>query len=172
MRWPDDAERVIEFLLADEWPFHGTPRLTRELAAHIVVSDDDVVSFWVQVDQRAAGLIRVFDLCDLEVGSPLLDIRLVENQRGRGRGSIAVRLLTNHLFTTYPELMRIESTTRHDNIAMHRVFDRCGYRQEGRLVEAWASADGTRSDTLIFAILRREWAHGSRNLTVTDASDR
>ncbi len=54
--------------------------------------------------------------------------------------------------------MRIEATTRHDNTAMQKVFDRCGYRQEGRLVEAWVSADGSRFDTLIYAILRREWS--------------
>ena len=65
--------------------------------------------------------------------------------------------LTDHLFSTYLELDRIEATTRHDNLAMQRVFDHCGYRLEGRTLEAWANADGTRSDTLAYAILRREW---------------
>lgn len=65
--------------------------------------------------------------------------------------------LTDHLFSTYLELDRIEATTRHDNLAMQRVFDHCSYRLEGRMLEAWANADGTRSDTLAYAILRREW---------------
>jgi len=77
---------------------------------------------------------------------------------------MAVRWLTSHLFNTYPPLARIEATTRHDNAAMQMVFDRCGYRQEGRLVEAWVSADGARSDTLIYAILRREWPRATDGL--------
>jgi RimJ/RimL family protein N-acetyltransferase len=103
----------------------------------------------------------VFDLSDLAVGSPLLDIRVAEHSRGQGVGTAAVRWLTTHLFETYPGLMRVEATTRHDNTAMQKVFDRCGYRQEGHLVEAWVSIDGSRSDTLIYAILRREWQHAT-----------
>jgi RimJ/RimL family protein N-acetyltransferase len=36
------------------------------------------------------------------------------------------------------------------------VFARCGYRLEGTMVEAWKQADGTRYDSLTYAILRRE----------------
>jgi RimJ/RimL family protein N-acetyltransferase len=161
VQWPNDAADVVEFLVANEWPFHGITRLTREQAASVSISGDDVVSFWVRVDGRVVGLLRVFDLSDLGVGSPLLDIRLAEDARGQGVGTAAVRWLTSHLFETYLELMRVEATTRHDNTAMQSVFDRCGYRQEGRLVEAWVSADGSRSDTLIYAILRREWQHAA-----------
>lgn len=155
--WPTDAEVVIDFLVANEWPFHGTARPTREQAAVVPISGDDVASFWAVADSDRVGLLRVFDLSDLDVGSPLLDIRIVEGQRGKGIGTASIRWLTSHLFDTYPELHRIEATTRHDNLAMQSVFATCGYRQEGRLIEAWASADGARSDTLIFAILRREW---------------
>ncbi len=157
VNWPDDADEIIELFVSNEWPFHGTARLTREQAASISINDDDTVSFWVRTDDRAVGLERVFDLSDLDVGSPLFDLRLAEFRRGRGIGTMAVRWLTSHLFNTYRPLVRIEATTRHDNAAMQTVFDRCGYRQEGRLVEAWVSADGDRSDTLIYAILRREW---------------
>jgi RimJ/RimL family protein N-acetyltransferase len=45
---------------------------------------------------------------------------------------------------------------------MQTVLDRCGYRREGRLVEAWVGADGTRADTLVYAILRREWETSGR----------
>jgi RimJ/RimL family protein N-acetyltransferase len=157
VRWPDDAPDVVEFLTANEWPFHGTARLTQKQAASVPFSRDDVVSFWVRTEGATVGLLRVFDLSDLEVGSPLLDIRLAEGVRRNGVGTAALRWLTSHLFETYPELMRIEATTRDDNVAMQTVFDRCGYRQEGRLVEAWVSADGSRFDTLIYAVLRREW---------------
>jgi RimJ/RimL family protein N-acetyltransferase len=105
----------------------------------------------------------VLDLDDLDVGSPLFDLRIAEGHRGSGVGRVAVTWSTNHLFSTYLELNRIEATTRDDNAAMQRVFERCRYRLEGRMLEAWKNADDTRSDTLIFAILGREW-HGAPQL--------
>jgi len=163
--WPSDAAAVIRFLTSNEWPFHGTAALTAAQAASITIADDETESFWVRRANVAVGLIRVFDLSDLAEGSPLFDLRLANAERGCGIGPIAVRWLTSHLFSEHPELMRIEATTRHDNTAMQKVFDRCGYRQEGHLVEAWVSADRSRFDTLIYAILRREW-------TVSRASGR
>ena len=158
LRWPDEAEAVVEFLTANEWPFHGSPRLSPEEAASVAVTGDDVITFWMRVDGDAIGMIRVFDLGDLHVGSPLFDLRLAETSRDRGFGRLAVRWLTDHLFSTDPLLHRIEATTRHDNLAMQSVFGHCGYRLEGRMLEAWKNADGTRADTLAYAILRREWA--------------
>lgn len=157
VQWPGDASDVIQFLASDQWPFHGARVLTSEQAASVTIADDETSSFWVRRAGIPIGLLRVFDLSDLAVGSPLLDVRLAESVRGQGFGTAAVRWLTSHLFMEHHKLMRIEATTRHDNTAMQRVFDRSGYRQEGRLVEAWVNADGSRFDTLIYAVLRREW---------------
>lgn len=155
---PDDADAAVDFLVADEWPFHGSPRLNREQAAELSLGGHDVAAFWVRVDGVPVGLIRAFDLDDIPTGSPLLDIRLAAPFRGRGIGVLAVRWLTDHLFTRHPLLVRIEATTRHDNTAMKTVLTRCGYRLEGHLVEAWVNDDGTRADSLIYGLLRREWA--------------
>jgi RimJ/RimL family protein N-acetyltransferase len=158
LAWPGNADTVISFLTAHEWPFHGVSRLSPEAAAAVRVAADDVASFWIRNGDEAVGLIRLFDLDDLDSGSPLFDLRVATTHRDRGIGRFAVTWLTGHLFTTYPGLHRIEATTRSDNVAMQAVFARCGYRQEGRMLEAWKNADGTRSDTLIYAILRREFA--------------
>lgn len=123
------------------------------------MAGDDIATFWIRDGEDTIGLIRLFDLDDLDNGSPLFDLRIDENHRGRGIGRFAVRWLTAHLFTTYPGLHRIEATTRSDNLAMQAVFAHCSYRQEGRMLEAWKNADGTRSDTLTYAILRREFTH-------------
>ena len=155
--WPDDADEAITFLTSNEWPFHASPCLSQEQAAHVSLAGDDIVSFWIRAGDERIGLIRAFDLDDRDDGSPLFDLRIADGHRGRGVGRAAVTWLTNHLFGTYVELHRIEATTRHDNLAMQRVFDRCRYRLEGRMLEAWKNADGTRSDTLTYAILRREW---------------
>ncbi len=133
--WPDDAEAAVEFLASSEWPYHGRPNLSRDQAAEVSLAGADIVSFWVKAGSEAVGLIRVFDLEDLDVGSPLLDIRIAAAHRGRGVGTAAVSWLVDHLFTTYGQLHRIEPTTRHDNVPMQRVFDRCGFRLEGRMLK-------------------------------------
>lgn len=150
------APEVVEFLTSNEWPFHGSPRLTAETAASVAVGGDDVAAFWVREDGRTVGLVRAFDLDDVVDGSPLVDLRIAAADRGRGVGTGALTWLTGHLFANFPAMHRIEATTRGDNVAMQQVFERCGWRQEGRMVEAWRQADGTRHDALTYAILRRE----------------
>ncbi len=152
----DHAAAAIEFLVSNEWPFHGSPRLTPDTAESVAIAGDDVAVFWVRDEGRTVGLVRAFDLDDVVDGSPLIDLRIAGSDRGRGVGTAALMWLTDHLFDTYPELHRIEATTRGDNRAMQHVFGRCGYRAEGRMVEAWRQADGTRFDALTYAILRRE----------------
>jgi RimJ/RimL family protein N-acetyltransferase len=160
--WPRDASAVVSFLTAHEWPFHGVPRLSAERAAAVRVAGDDVASFWIRDGDERLGLIRAFDLDDVDDGSPLFDVRIATGHRGRGIGRFAVAWLTEHLFATYPTLHRIEATTRSDNRAMQAVLSRCGYRQEGRMIEAWRNEDGTRSDSSVYAILRRELVSGER----------
>lgn len=156
VRLPDDGDELVAFLTANAWPFHGTAALTPAAAAEVTVVSDDVASFWICDGDETVGLVRLLDLTDLADGSPLFDLRIANAHRGRGIGRQAVEWLTGHLFGTYPELHRIEATTRDDNAAMQAVFARCGWRLEGRFVEAWKNADGTRNDALVYAILRRE----------------
>ena len=160
--WPADASAVVSFLTSHEWPFHGASRLSADAAAAVRVATGDVASFWIRDGDEAVGLIRLMDLDDVDDGSPMFDLRLATTHRGRGIGRYAVDWLTTHFFTTYPDLHRIEATTRADNAAMQAVFARCGYRHEGTLVEAWKNADHSRSDCLVYAILRREFAARQR----------
>ena len=153
----EDRDAVIEFLCAHEWPFHGCPHLTPDEAGDVVVVDDETASFWIRDNGEVVGLVRLLDLADLDDGSPLFDLRIATAHRGKGVGTAAVAWLSDHLFSEYPVLHRIEATTRGDNAAMQTVFDRCGYRREGVLREAWRSANGDRHDTLVYGLLRHEW---------------
>jgi RimJ/RimL family protein N-acetyltransferase len=182
-RSPDDDAGAVAFLTSNTWPFHAAPQLSTAGAANLTLAADDVTTFWIVIDPTTRttagttagttsgttigmttgttiGMIRIFDLDDVDDGSPLFDLRIVESFRGRGIGTRAVTWLTDHLFTTYSTLHRVEATTRHDNLGMQTVLTRTGYRLEGRMVEAWKNDDGTRSDTLTYAILRREWRSG------------
>jgi RimJ/RimL family protein N-acetyltransferase len=154
---PGDDVVVVEFLTGHEWPFHSVPRLSADDVSVMDVSSGAADSYWISLDGERCGLVRLLDLDDVDDGSPVFDLRIAPAQRGRGLGRLAVEWLTAHLFRTYPALHRIEATTRHDNLAMQRVLDRCDFRLEGRLRESWRNQDGSRHDTLVYAILRSEW---------------
>ena len=154
---PDDAAAIVDFLCSSEWPFHGTRRPSASEAAAVPIDGPDIASFWIFDAGIRVGLIRLLDLDDVEDGSPLFDVRVASDHRSRGVGSAAVEWLTNHLLSTFESLHRIEATTRIDNVAMRHVLDRCGYRLEGALRDAWRSADGSRCDTAVYGLLRSEW---------------
>lgn len=156
-----EADAVVAFLTSNDWPFHGTPRLSAAQAKAISIADAQTRSYWTRDAGTIVGLVRLLDLDDVDDGSPLFDLRIASEHRSRGLGTAAVRWLSEHLFVEYPSLHRIEATTRDDNVAMIAVLDRCGYRREGLLREAWKSQDGSRHDTLIYGLLRREWSDSS-----------
>ena len=154
---PADIDDVVDLLCESEWPFHGNPRLVPGDVGSIDLLTSDVDSYWIIDQGSRVGIIRLLDLGDIDRGSPLFDIRITTSHRGRGLGTAAVRWLTAHLFNRFEVLHRIEATTRVDNLAMRRVLERCGYRLEGQLREAWLGTDGSRTDTLIYGIVRTEW---------------
>ena len=155
---PVDRDEAVRLLCDNEWPCHSQPRLTPNEAEAIDLSTAEVDSYWIIDGAARVGIIRLLDLGDIESGSPLFDIRIAASHRGRGLGTEAVRWLTDHLFGRFQVLHRVEATTRVDNAAMRVVLDRCGYRLEGQLREAWLSADGSRTDAMIYGIVRAEWA--------------
>lgn len=144
---------AVALLAAHEWPFHGVPRLDGPDAEAVLDAAD---SWAVVVDDDVVGVLRILDLDDVEDGSPLFDLRIAVEARGRGVGTAAVGWLADHLFGTYPSLHRIEATTRDDNLAMQRVLDRCGWTCEGRMRESWPTPEGTRHDALVYGLLRTD----------------
>ncbi|MCB0995446.1 MAG: GNAT family N-acetyltransferase [Acidimicrobiales bacterium] len=153
---PDDLDELVAFLCSEPWPFHGTVQLSPDAVATVSFVDDATESHWVAVDDRRVGLIRLFDLDDIPEGAPLFDVRIAGARSSQGLGTEAVRWSTDHLFSSFPELHRIEATTRDDNLAMQRVLDRAGYTLEGRLRESWPSSTGRRHDTLLYGVLRTD----------------
>ncbi len=148
---------VVDLMCANEWPFHAHPRLAPTDVANMALLTSEVDSYWILDEDVPVGLIRLLDLGDIERGSPLFDIRIATSHRGRGLGAAAVRWLTDHLFGRFDVLHRIEATTSVDNAAMRRVLELCSYRLEGQLRDAWLSFDGSRTDAMIYGIVRTEW---------------
>jgi RimJ/RimL family protein N-acetyltransferase len=149
-----NVDELVRFLTAEEWPFHVNPKPE---PSQIQLSDN---TFWITENGAKIGLIRLLDLADVkDGGSPLFDLRVTAAARGHGVGEAAVRWLTAHIFSNY-ETNRIEGTTREDNHAMRRVFDKAGYVQEAHYREAWPAQDRV-YDSVGYAILRRDWVNGA-----------
>lgn len=159
---PTERELLADFLSSHPWPYHSGGAITRAEVLQKIdqgeFSGSDTQRFWImtEVNERV-GLIKLFDLDDVEDGSPLFDLRIAPAFRGQGIGKQAVTWLTRYLFETYPILGRIEGTTRVDNLAMRKVFLSCGYVKEGHSRKSWPAEDGTMFDTVIYGILREDW---------------
>lgn len=161
MQLPEQSEELVHFLLASRWPFHGYAELSRERVLASLekgfYTGSNHQSFWILGPQQEKwGMIRLFDLDDIGDGYPLFDLRIAETQRGKGLGKLAVRWLTTYLFASWPELDRIQGTTRSDNLGMRKVFRQCGYAKEGHYRKSW---DGF--DAIHYGILREDWQSGN-----------
>jgi aminoglycoside 6'-N-acetyltransferase len=90
---------------------------------------------------------------------PSFGIALLPQHRGRGHGSIAQRLLLDHLFSRDPALHRVQSDTAADNLAEQRSLEKVGMVREGVVRDA-EFRDGRFHDHVLFGILRSEWESG------------
>lgn len=163
---PDDQDRLIAFMTSEEWPFHVNSRPDREKVVGMigegVFNGPNHESFWILDEAKEAiGYVRLFDLEDVDDGFPLFDLRIRAAYRDRGLGKTAVRWLTKYLFDKHSVLERIVGTTRADNHAMRKIFRSCGYVKEGHYRKDWSSSTGNRYDTVIYGILREDWASGT-----------
>lgn len=155
---PADLEALVTWLPRQQWPFHARTRVDepwiRERAEAGYFWGPETRSFWAFDSARAPlALLRVFEFEDV---TPLVDLRVADAARGRGVGSATLRWVTSHLFESEPGLVRIGGYTRHDNIAMRRVFSKCGYAQEAYHRRAWRIEGGMLADSVGYAALRSE----------------
>ncbi|MEV0390649.1 GNAT family N-acetyltransferase [Nonomuraea sp. NPDC050643] len=159
---PGDAEALVGFLTGEEWPFHAgvqEPEAIRRRLAEGRYDDEETRTFWILAEGRRAGLVKLVDLTD---DTPMFDLRVGKEWRGRGIGSAALAWLTSYLFTELPGIRRVEGQTRQDNRAMRAVFRNSGgYVKEAHYRQAWPAPDGTHHDAIAYAILRDDWLSGT-----------
>lgn len=89
--------------------------------------------------------------------------------RSRGRGTEAVRLRANHLFST-SEIVRLDFATWSGNTAMCRVGTKLGLAEEARFREARVVRE-QRYDGVVYGVLRAEWQDQSGQ-SAASATDR
>ena len=155
---PADATLLGHFLGGSEWPYHFERSVDASWVRGRLESGyffgGLARSFWIRDQgEEPLGLGRVFDLED---ATPLFDLRVRATARGRGIGTLALRGLTLWHFSEYPAAHRLGGYTRHDNVAMRRVFEKCGYQLEAHHRRAWRVQGKGPVDAVGYAILREE----------------
>ena len=83
-----------------------------------------------------------------------MGVGLAQDAVGRGIGTVAQRLLAQHLFATTPR-SRVEASTDVANVAEQRALERAGFTREGVLRGAQTRADGPH-DLVVYSVLRGE----------------
>ncbi|MBC7464856.1 MAG: GNAT family N-acetyltransferase [Bdellovibrio sp.] len=165
-QFPHDQSFLIQWLVAEEWPFHVNHRLTPEKVSAMIsggtFDGSNHQSFWIDAQfegrhHERIGMIRLIDIDDIGDGDPLFDIRIQSRYRGQGIGRQAVAWLTKYFFENWPELKRISGATRSDNRGMRRTFITNGYIKEGHFRQDWPGSDGFDHDSVLFTILRGDW---------------
>lgn len=85
--------------------------------------------------------------------------------RGRGIGTEALRIWTDHLFAT-TDVVRLDYSTWSGNERMLAVGHRLGFTEEARFRDA-REVRGERYDSVVMGVLRREWDAATDHATLT-----
>jgi RimJ/RimL family protein N-acetyltransferase len=106
----------------------------------------------IEVDGRLVGEIdarrppRALPEGVFELGISLFD----EADRGRGFGTEAIRLMTQHLFES-EDAARVQASTWVENTAMCRVFEKLGFEQEG-ILRSFMPSERGRDDYALYTV--------------------
>ena len=155
-KYNNEKEALIEFLTANEWPFHVNTIVNRESITKTIESgyyEDEKETYWIIDNGVKQGILIIEGIDD---SIPLIDIRLAESARGKGFGKQALLWLKDYLFGELGKI-RVEGYTRADNIAMRNCFTEAGFVKEGYLRNAWENKDGSVSDSVLYATIRTDW---------------
>ena len=157
-----ERDQFIAFMSGSRFPFHVVSAPTIDDVSSAIDSGrydgPDHAAFWI--NEHTLGRIGVAVLDDLADSTPLFDLRLAEQVRGRGYGTHVLRGLTALVFETNPAAHRFEGQTREDNIAMRKTFLRAGFVKEAHYREGWPVSGATPVASVAYAILRRDWESG------------
>lgn len=127
----------------DDWgPFERDPNFA---VWHLMVEVDGALAGEVSWHREQYGPNEGSQVFNIGIG-------LRDGFRGRGIGTIAQRLLAEHLFAT-TSVHRVEASTDVTNLAEHRSLEKAGFTREGVLRGAQYRS-GAWHDLVSYSILR------------------
>jgi RimJ/RimL family protein N-acetyltransferase len=156
------VNELADWLSSDTWPyFLGNAPTKEEVLKRIedgAFFGDGELNFWILNEQeKPIGLIELYQLDDL---APMFSVRLKTNFRQKGLGQPILNWITRYIFENYPDKRRIEGQTREDNVAMRKLFNKCGYIKEAYYRMASPTENGERVASIAYGILREDWLSG------------
>lgn len=103
------------------------------------------------------GMIRYFDLEDIDDEIPMFDIKVNEKSRGKGIGTYLLLNSLKIIFEKYSKIQKIEATTREDNIAMQKLFEKCNFKLWGKSSKSWKTLTGDFMQTYHYELLKENF---------------
>ncbi|MGK0468977.1 GNAT family N-acetyltransferase [Clostridium sp.] len=122
-------------------------------------STKNVARFYGIIEDKEGKSIGVVDSIEVLGSITTLEIGLLiaeESSRGKGIGIECIRLFVNYLFKT-KNIMRIQYTTRTDNLGMKAIGEKTGFKLEG-ILNKYKFAEGEFRDYYLMAITRDNWS--------------
>ena len=80
---------------------------------------------------------------------------LIPNERGKGYGTEAVKIVVDYLFLARP-IVRIQVITDTRNLASQRLLETAGFEREG-IIRKDIFIRGEWRDSVLYSLLREEW---------------
>src|SRR3954451_23130068 len=104
-----DEAALFDLLCTEPWAHRVKTVMTeadvREELEKGIYTNDDVLTFLIEVDGELAGYVRSDDI-DHDRSDPQLDFRLRQRFRGQGFGPVALDFITLEIFERYPKTNR------------------------------------------------------------------
>ncbi len=147
-------ERVTKFL---SWqPYNNIEDVSCFLTQQINEYSKNTFYHWViEIENKPIGSISIINL-DEKNNSCEIGYCIGYNYWNKGITSEALYAVMNFLFNEV-DIYRIVAKHDVENIASGEVMQKCNMTLEGKLREHYLRHDGTRSDSLIYSILKKEF---------------
>lgn len=147
-------DRAIWRNLRDHVPHPYALADAQAFLARVMSSDPQQI--WViDIAEAAVGAIGVHPRDDVYRGTLEIGYWVSRAFHGRGIASEVVPAIVEHVFATWPNVVRIQGDVFAWNAASARVLEKSGFVREGVLRDA-VTKDGELTDLWTYAILRRD----------------
>jgi RimJ/RimL family protein N-acetyltransferase len=132
-------------------------QLCREFRGRWLLASDFVIGIWAPDESRLLGGCG-YHLREgtVDVGNAEIGIWIRADAAGRGLGTSVLHAMLRWGFEEWP-WVRLSWRCSSANAASQRVAEKAGLQREGVLRSHAFDPDGSRRDTVCYAMLREEW---------------
>lgn len=154
--WLRDYEVVKSMNLWTYWQPVSFETLRAYVEGQIASASDQFFALHERASERFIGTLRAAYI-DWRTRETSLGIMIGPRELwGRGLGGDAIGMLCRYLFEVV-KLRRIEAGLMGNNLGMLKVFERCGFKLEGRLRKKDLTRDGDYVDHLYLGLFEDEF---------------